>query len=80
MNAAALDVFRAGHLAVTGEALRAAADRARRQRDLPPRSRGLLARCDAVLRVGGASPGADEMVAMAGAANKPVYTGVAELP
>ena len=45
-----------------------------------PIARRLLGRCDAVLRVGGASAGADEMVAIARGAGKPVFTAIDELP
>jgi hypothetical protein len=89
MNAAALDVFRAGHLPVTGEALAlplidlAGSERvgdAVFDEIFHPIARRLLARCDAVLRVGGASAGADEMVAIARGQGKPVFAAVAELP
>jgi hypothetical protein len=89
MNAAALDVFRAGHLPVTGEALalplieEAGSMRvgdAAFDDIFHPIARRLLARCDAVLRIGGASAGADEMVALARAGGKPVYGTVGELP
>jgi hypothetical protein len=89
MNAAALDVFRAGHLPVTGEALalplieEAGGERVGDpvfDEIFHPIARRLLERCDAVLRVGGPSAGADEMVAIARAAKKPVFTAVAELP
>jgi hypothetical protein len=89
MNAAALEVFRAGHLPVTGEALalplieQAGSHRAGDpvfDEIFHPIARRLLSRCDAVLRVGGASAGADEMVAIARAAKKPVFTAVDELP
>jgi hypothetical protein len=89
MNEAALDVFRAGHLPVTGEALALplieAAGSARVGDPLfdeifHPIARRLLARCDAVLRIGGASAGADEMVAIARDQGKPVFADVAELP
>jgi hypothetical protein len=89
MNAAALDVFRAGHLPVTGEALAlplielAGSTRigdAAFDDIFHPIARRLLDRCDAVLRIGGASAGADEMVALARAGSKPVYRSVAELP
>src|SRR3954466_15678304 len=82
MNAAALDVFRAGHLPVTGEALALPLiEEAGSERvgdpgfagTSPPTARRLLQRCDAVLRVGGASAGADEMVAIARDAGKPVF-------
>lgn len=89
MNAAALEVWRAGHLPVTGEALAlplieqagstAVGD------DIfgeifHPIARRLLDRCDAVLRIGGPSSGADEMVERARSAGKPVFTSVDELP
>lgn len=89
MNAAALDVFRAGHLPVTGEALalplieRAGSARvgdAAFDAIFHPIARQLLDRCDAVLRIGGASTGADEMVEQARAAGKLVFNSVDELP
>jgi hypothetical protein len=89
MNAAALDVFRAGHLPVTGEALALPLVElagSRRVGDdafdeiFHPIARRLLGRCDAVLRIGGASAGADEMVAIAREQGKPVFASVAELP
>jgi hypothetical protein len=89
MNRAALDVFRAGHVPVTGEALALplvalagstrVGDRAFDE-IFHPIARRLVRRCDAVLRIGGASAGADEMVALARAAGKLVVRGVAELP
>jgi len=44
-----------------------------------PSSSLLLQRCDACLRVGGASQGADQMVAEARATGKQVYFDLAEL-
>jgi hypothetical protein len=89
MNAAALGVFRAGHLPVTGEALALPLVElagSRRAGDGPfdeifhPIAHRLLERCDAVLRIGGPSAGADDMTATARAAGKPVFAAVAELP
>jgi hypothetical protein len=89
MNAAALDVFRAGHLPVTGEALAlplielagsTKVGDAVFDEIFHPIARQLLGRCDAVLRIGGASAGADEMVAIAREHGKPVFTGVDQLP
>ena len=89
MNQAALDVFRAGHLPVTGEALAlplielAGSERIGDpvfDEIFHPIARRLLGRCDAVLRVGGASAGADEMVAIARDQGKPVFAAVDELP
>jgi molybdopterin biosynthesis enzyme len=45
-----------------------------------PVARRLLDRCDGVLRVGGASAGADEMVRRAATDGKPVFRSVDELP
>jgi hypothetical protein len=89
MNEAALGVFRAGHLPVTGEALAlplieiAGSERtgdAVFDEIFHPIARRLLNRCDAVLRVGGESAGADMMVAIAQDQGKPVYGSVADLP
>jgi hypothetical protein len=89
MNAAALDVFRAGHLPVTGEALAlplielagsTRIDDAAFDAIFHPIARRLLGRCDAVLRIGGPSAGADEMVSIARAHGKAVYTSIDELP
>jgi len=89
MNQAALAVFRRGHVPVTGEAFAlplielAGSERvgdAVFDEIFHPIARRLLARCDAVLRVGGASVGADEMVALARAHGKLVATSVDELP
>jgi len=89
MNAAALEVFRAGHLPITGEALAlplielAGSERvgdAVFDEIFHPIARRLLARCDAVLRVGGASAGADEMVAIAREQGKPVFARLDALP
>ena len=89
MNRAALAVYRAGHLPITGEALAlplielAGSERvgdAVFSEIFHPIARQLLERCDAVLRVGGASAGADEMVALAQRDGKQVFTTIAALP
>jgi hypothetical protein len=89
MNRVALEVFRAGHTPVTGEALAlplAELAGSERAGDGPfdeifhPFARRLLEHCDAVLRTGGASAGADEMAALARAAGKIVVAAVDELP
>jgi hypothetical protein len=89
MTAMALRVFRAGHLPVMGEwfALplieEAGSERtgdAIFNEIFHPISRQLVARCDACLRIGGASSGADEMVAIAKANGKQVFFAVEELP
>jgi len=89
MNEAALDVFRRGHVPITGEAVAlplielAGSDRvgdAVFDEIFHPVARRLLERCDAVVRIGGASAGADEMVALAQEQGKLVVHGAAELP
>src|SRR5579862_2896272 len=74
MNDAALALFRAGHLPVLGEwyALplieHAGSMRigdAVFDEIFHPIARRLVAKCDACLRIGGASKGADEMVSLA---------------
>ena len=45
-----------------------------------PISRRLVAKCDACLRIGGASQGADEMVALARTVQKPVYFRYEDVP
>jgi hypothetical protein len=89
MNRAALDVYRAGHLPVTGEALALPLIEAAGSDGVGdavfdelfhPVARRLLDRCDAVLRIGGASAGADEMVAIAREQGKLVVGEVAQLP
>jgi hypothetical protein len=85
MNQAALQLFRRGHLPVTGEALALpliqVAGSARVgdpefDEIFHPIARQLLSRCDAVLRIGGPSAGADEMVEQAKTEGKPVFTSV----
>jgi hypothetical protein len=82
MNRAALDVFNKGHLPVTGEALALPLIDLGADFDATfhPIARRLVKRCDAVLRIGGASTGADEMVEIARSHGKLVYTDVAQLP
>ncbi len=86
---ACLELFRAGHLAVNGEDLAlpmaelAGSTRvgdAAFDEVFHPMGRRLVARCDAVLRLPGASAGSDEMVALARANGAAVYTSVAEVP
>lgn len=89
MNEVALELFRSGHLPVTGEALAlplletAGSTRpgdAAFQEIFHPVAERLLSRCDAVLRIGGPSEGADLMVAQARAQGKAVYTGLTDVP
>jgi hypothetical protein len=88
MNEAALRLVRAGHLALTGEAVAlplvatAGSERigdAAWDELMHPIGRMLAERCDAVLRIGGPSRGADDMVEIARAHGKSVFTSLAEL-
>lgn len=74
MEEASLALFRAGHLPVSGEALALPLIKAAGSTGVGdaafdaifhPYARRLVGRCDAVLRSGGPSQGADEMVRLA---------------
>ena len=89
MNRTALALFRAGHLPVTGEALALPLLETAGstgpgdplfQEIFHPVAEQLLSRCDAVLRIGGPSAGADRMVAQAVEQGKDVYTAIADVP
>lgn len=89
LEAAALPLFRAGHLPLIGEwvalPLLALAGSTRPGDDawqeiLYPAAHRLLARCDAVLRLPGTSAGADEDVRRAQARGLPVYYRLADVP
>lgn len=89
MNAAALALYRAGHLPITGEAMALALiETAGSQRMgdaiwdgiFHPLAERLAARCDACLRIGGASVGADAMVALFVADGRPVYRRLSDIP
>ena len=85
----ALPLFRAGHVPIVGEWLAlplvalagsthigdAAFDEI-----FHPIAERLLARCDAVLRIGGASQGADQMVVSARAGGLRVFSRLQEIP
>ncbi|MEY9966135.1 hypothetical protein ABIA33_004194 [Streptacidiphilus sp. MAP12-16] len=89
MNQAALALFRAGHLPVTGEALAlpliglagstAVGDPAFDE-IFHPISERLLSRCDAVLRIGGPSAGADLMTSQARDQGKQVFQSLDTVP
>ena len=85
----ALRVFRAGHLPVMGEWFALPLiELAGSQRTgdavfneiFHPISRQLVDRCDAVLRIGGPSAGADEMVSLAQQGGKQVYYRFEDVP
>ena len=82
MTDASLKLFRAGHLPVMGEWFALPLIEHAGSRDIGdeifneifhPIARNLVARCDACLRIGGASAGADEMVSLARQHGKAVY-------
>ena len=89
MEAYALPIFRLGHVPVLGEwfalplvnlaGSRQIGDEAFNEIFHPIAER-LLEKCDAVLRVGGASQGADLMVAVAQKHNLKVYYSLEEIP
>ena len=89
MDAYALPLFRAGHIPLVGEWLAlplVALAGSRQIGDAPfeeifhPIAERLLARCDAVLRMGGASKGADLMVQTAREHGLAVYHSLREVP
>ena len=89
MESFALPLFRAGHIPVLGEwfalplvvlaGSRTVGDAAFDE-IFHPIAKRLLARCDAVLRVGGASQGADRMVDVARERGLRVFTSLGEIP
>jgi hypothetical protein len=89
MERYALPIYRAGHVPVVGEWLAlplVALAGSRTVGDEPfneifhPIAERLLERCDAVLRVGGASQGADLMVQIAQARGLAVYRRLSDVP
>ena len=89
MTDMSLRLFRAGHLPVMGEwfalpLIEHAGSRgigdAVFNEIFHPVSRRLVEKCDGCLRIGGASAGADEMVALARAAGRTVYTRFEDIP
>jgi len=89
MTSTSLALFRAGQLPVMGEwfALPLIAQAGSRGiGDAPfneifhPISRRLVARCDACLRIGGPSVGADEMVSLTQVSGKQVYYSLKDIP
>ena len=90
MTEISLALYRRGHLPVMGEwfALPLIEEARRQGGDedavddeiFHPIAERILARCDACLRIGGPSDGADRMVAAARALGKTVYHDLAEIP
>ena len=89
MESYALPIFRAGHIPMLGEWLalplvalagsKKIGDEAFNEIFHPIAVR-LLEKCDAVLRVGGASAGADEMVQVGGSLGLKIYKTLEEIP
>ncbi len=89
MESYALPIFRAGHIPVLGEwfalplvelaGSKKIGDEAFNEVFHPIAIR-LLEKCDAVLRVGGPSAGADEMVRVGQSLGLSVYTTLADIP
>lgn len=89
LESVALPLYRAGHIPVIGEwialpLLREAGSKrpgdAIYDEILYPIANRLLSRCDAVLRLPGASKGADEDVRLAKEHGLPVFQSLAEVP
>jgi len=89
MNENALAVFRRGHLPILGESLALPLIKEAGSQHtgdaifdeiFHPISRRLAERVDAVLRVGGPSKGADEMIEIAKNTGKLVFRDISEIP
>jgi hypothetical protein len=89
MNEVCLRLFRAGHIPLTGEALAlplVEAAGSQRIGDaifneiMHPFGRAIVVRCDACLRIGGPSQGADEMVMLAKAHGRRVFSRLEDVP
>ena len=88
MTAVSLELYRRGHLPVMGEWFALPLiDEAERTGGADafgelfhPIAERVLARCDACLRIGGPSEGADRMVATARRLGKAVFPDIADIP
>ena len=89
MTRTSLSLYRRGHLPVMGEWFALPLiEQARAQGDpgdpdteiFHPIAEQVLARCDAMLRIGGPSEGADRMVATARRLGKTLYTSLEAVP
>ena len=88
MTRTALELYRRGHLPVMGEwfalplieAAEAAGQSDAYDEIFHPIAEQILARCDACLRIGGPSEGADRMVNVARSLGKQVLTSLADVP
>ena len=88
MTGVALELYRRGHLPVMGEwfalplieRAEADGDRAAYEEMFHPVAEQVLARCDACLRIGGPSDGADRMVRRARELGKRIFVDFADIP
>lgn len=89
MEAFALPIFRAGHIPIVGEWLALPLVELAGSEEVGddsydeifhPIAERLVTRCDAVLRIGGASAGADAMLKVAREHDIPVYYHLSEVP
>ncbi len=84
MNDAAWALFQSGHVPVIGVNMALpvidAAGAEHFDAVMMPLSLALTERCDAILRIGGPSTGADQEVARFRAAGRPVFTSLDEIP
>ncbi len=89
MESFALPIFRAGHVPILGEWLALPLVKLGGSREIGdevfnevfhPIATRLLEKCNAVLRVGGPSTGADEMVRVGRSLGLTIYTDPAEIP
>ena len=82
LNGVALALQRLGHVPIIGVnlALPIIAAGAAFEEVMMPLSLALTERCDACLRIGGASRGADEEAARFATAGKPVFRALEEVP
>jgi len=83
LNRAALEIFEMGHVPLIGVNMALpmieAAGAGSYERIMMPLSLSLVERCDACLRIGGASPGADEEAERFRRLGRPVFYSLAEL-
>jgi hypothetical protein len=88
MTAVALELYRRGHLPVMGEwfalplieRAEASGDENAYEELFHPVAERVLATCDACLRIGGPSEGADRMVQFARRNGKAVFFGIDDIP
>jgi hypothetical protein len=89
MNRVALRLFRAGHIPIVGEWLALPLVETAGSRQVGdaafteifhPIAHAIAERCDACLRIGGPSQGADGMVALAESLGQQVFTRVEDVP